>query len=544
VDGIIVATVRPETIPGDVAVAVNPKDKRFAALVGKTVINPITGTKIPVIADDYVDMKFGTGALKITPAHDMNDFAIGERHGLKPIIVPDLSDDAREKVVAQLKKSGNLVDQKKYSGNVSVCYRCFHAVEPTLSEQWFVKMQELAKPAIEAIGKKGVNGGRLEILPRKFEKVYLHWLNNIKDWCISRQLLSGHRIPIEGETDVLDTWFSSALWPFSVFGWGKDDKNGDFKYFYPTETLVTGYDIIFFWVIRMVFSGLAHTGELPFRRVLLNGLVRDMKGKKMSKSAGNGIDPVKIIDEFGTDVLRFSLIVGTRLDRDPRYGVEKAEKARNFINKIWNATKFVMAHSANESGEGFHAPETPADKWILTKLTALIKSVTKKYEKFDFGVAAAELQQFFWANFCDWYIEESKANMNPALLRHVLETFLRLLAPIMPFVTEWLWTRELGHETGLLRASFPTENKKLNFAKEAEEFDRHIEEVRAQRAIAFEAENRGKIVAALEKEIARANGLLSNANFVKNAPKAVVEAEREKLSNARAEIEKLKKGCK
>ena len=451
-DGITVATVRPETIYGDVAVAVNPKDKRYAKFVGTTVTNPLTGEQIPVIADEYVDMKFGTGALKITPAHDMADYEIGLRHNLKPVIVKDLSNAARRSAVEILREKGLVTDEKKYAGNISVCYRCFKPIEPTISDQWFVKMQELAKPAIEALKNPDKHGTTLEIMPKKYAKIYLHWLNNIKDWCISRQIISGHRIPVDGETDVLDTWFSSALWPFCTLGW--PDKTEDFNYFYPTQTLVTAYEIIFFWVIRMVFSGLEHTGQLPFERVLFHGLVRDGEGRKMSKSLGNGIDPVKVIDDFGTDVLRFSLIAGTKLDRDPRYSIDKATLARNFINKIWNATKFYQIIASQETEFNLKKLR-PCDKEILQKLNSLVKSITKKYEKFDFGVAANEMQQFFWSEFCDKYIEESKETKNPQVFEHVLCTFLKLINPIMPFVTEHIWCDVLGKGETLVFEKFP-----------------------------------------------------------------------------------------
>lgn len=509
---ITVATVRPETITGDVAVAVNPKDKRYTKFIGKTVTNPLTGTQVPVIADDYVDMKFGTGALKITPAHDPNDYEIGLRHKLPTIVVPSEVLADRDGAIAKLRANGALVHEKKYTGNVSVCYRCFKPVEPQISDQWFVKMTELAKPAIAAL-----NNG-LQIVPKKFEKIYLHWLNNIKDWCISRQIMSGHRIPIDGETDMLDTWFSSALWPFSTLGW--TDKSADFKYFYPTQTLVTAYEIIFFWVIRMVFSGIEHTGKLPFERVVFTGLVRDGQGRKMSKSLGNGIDPISIIDEFGTDVLRFSLIVGTKLDRDPRYSIEKATLARNFINKIWNATKFFLA--MNNSSDELR----PADKWILTKLNTLIKSVTRKYEKFDFGVAANELQQFFWADFCDVYIEESKQTRNREVFRHVLETYLKLLHPVMPFVTEQIWCDVLGNTGTMLTAEFPTANPKQNFKTDFE----------PKRPVV----DNTKLIASLQKEIARGEAMLFNANFVKNAPAELVKREREKLAENKKQLAVLK----
>ena len=448
-----VATTRPETLFGDVAVAVNPQDQRYQHLIGKTVPLPLTDRVIPVIADDSVDMKFGTGAVKITPAHDHNDFAVGERHHLTPLKVIDEDGrlcgeavgayaglsvaEARVNVVADLRAQGFLVAEKPHVSNLGQCYRCHQTVEPTISKQWFVKMKDLAQPAIAALG----NG--LMIVPKKFQKVYLHWLNNIKDWCISRQLISGHCIPIEGETDVLDTWFSSALWPFITL-----NKNPeDFAYFYPTNVLVTAYDILFFWVIRMVFSGLYHTKQLPFNTVLMHGLVRDSQGRKMSKSLGNGIDPLAVIDEYGADVLRYSIIAGSRLDRDPNYGEEKITKARNFMNKIWNATKFVKAHADNallvsvqenfikmlnpicpyiteqiwrELGhdtdlafEPFPTPIKGTKHWIVTSLNKMIRTITRRYEKYEFGVAANELQQFYWSEFCDKFIEECKDKPKP-----------------------------------------------------------------------------------------------------------------------------------
>jgi len=524
--GIVVATVRPETIPGDVAVAVNPKDKRYAKLIGTMVINPLTGTQIPVIADDYVDMKFGTGALKITPAHDFADYDIGLRHNLKPIVVADLDAAARTRAIETLRKNGTLVSEKKYTGNVGVCYRCFQPVEPTISKQWFVAMKELAKPAIEAL-----NNG-LAIVPKKFEKIYLHWLNNIRDWCISRQILSGHRVPVDGETDTLDTWFSSALWPFCTLGW--PDDTPDFRYFYPTQTMVTAYEIIFFWVIRMVFSGIEFTGKLPFERVLFHGLVRDGQGRKMSKSLGNGIDPIQVIDEFGVDAFRFSIIVGTKLDRDPRYSIEKATLARNFINKIWNATKFYLNMPKGDT------ELRPADKWLLTKLNGIIKSTTRRYEKFDFGVAANDLQRFFWHDFCDWYIEESKHTRNAAVFGHVLTTFLRLISPIMPFVTEQIYCTELGLGGTLLTAEFPKEDKKNNYPKEAKQFEAHIAQVIQSRNAKEQAENAAKQIVHLEKEIARCKNMLANPGFVKNAPKNLQDLEKQKLKEYTEALWKLK----
>ena len=431
-----VATTRPETLFGDVAVAVNPNDKRYQNLIGKMVPLPLCNREIPVIADDSVDMKFGTGAVKITPAHDHHDYEVGERHHLPHIKVVDENGvmcgdvgkyagmtvaDARAAVVADLQAQGLLVATKDHVSNVGQCYRCHQTVEP----------------AIEAL-----NNG-LTIVPKKFQKIYLHWLNNIKDWCISRQLISGHRIPIEGETDVLDTWFSSALWPFVTL----NKNQADFEYFYPTDVLVTAYEIIFFWVIRMVFSGLYHTKQLPFHTVLLHGLVRDSQGRKMSKSLGNGIDPLDIIDQYGCDVLRYSLLVGSRLDRDPNYGDEKITKARYFMNKIWNATKFVQAHADNQllvtalesfikmlhpiapyiteqiwhelghntdlAFEPFPTPVKGQKHWMGVSLNKIIRTITRRYEKYEFGIAANELQQWFWTDFCDKYIEECKPVTKP-----------------------------------------------------------------------------------------------------------------------------------
>jgi valyl-tRNA synthetase len=520
-DNITVATVRPETIPADAAVAVNPKDKRYTKFIGTMVTNPLTGKKIPVIADDYVDMKFGSGALKITPAHDMADFEIAKRNNLETIILTpeDLTDEARKKAIERLKSNGTLAAEKKYTGNVSVCYRCFKPVEPTMSLQWFLKMEELAKPAIAAL-----NNG-LEIIPKKYEKIYLHWLNNIKDWCISRQIKSGYKIPIDGETDTLDTWFSSALWPFCTLSW--TDNSADFKYFYPTQTLVTAYEIIFFWVIRMVFSGIEATGKIPFERVVFTGLVRDGQGRKMSKSLGNGIDPVKIIDEFGTDALRFSLIVGTKLDRDPRYSIEKATLTRNFINKIWNATKFYENMKPQDN------TLRQADKWILTKLATLVKSINKKFEKFDFGIAANELQHFFWADFCDWYIEESKATNNKEVFYFVLTTFLKLLHPIMSFVTEHIWCEVLGQKT-IINEAYPTGIAPYKtYAKEAKEFEKHIEAIKQERNAKTKLENETKEIERLKKEIERSVNILANENYVQRAPKELVEKEKAKLEENR-----------
>lgn len=544
---LVVATTRPETIFGDTAVAVNPNDKRYQKYIGKTVKLPITGREIPVIADEYVDMKFGTGALKITPAHDPADNQIGVKHGLPSITVidecglmirceyvPDCiagldRDKARAKTVDELKRAGLLVAQKNYSGNIGKCYRCQDTVEPRISKQWFVAMKDLAKPCIEALD----NG--LMIVPKKYKKIYLHWLNNIKDWCISRQLLSGHKVPVDGETDVLDTWFSSALWPFCTLGW--PDSSADFDYFYPTQTMVTAYDILFFWVIRMVFSGIEHTGKLPFDTVLFHGLVRDIQGRKMSKSLGNGIDPVDVIENFGVDALRFSLLAGTKMDRDPRYSVEKAELARNFINKIWNAVKFYNTIKDKEA-----RAQSTADKWILSKLNATVKSINKKYEKFDFGVAASELQSFFWNDVCDWYIEESKTQPNAKVLLAVIQTFLQMLAPIMPFVTEQIYCCELGLADTLMYEKFPQENKAWNFPKEKREFEQKIAKIKEERVAEKNKQQQQKRIELLKREIMRSEGMLSNVGFVAKAPKQVVDAERQRLAENKkllAQIEKL-----
>jgi valyl-tRNA synthetase len=525
--GIKVATVRPETIYGDVAVAVNPKDKRYVKFIGSEVINPLTGGKLPVIADGQVDMKFGTGALKITPAHDMADFEIGLRHGLEPIAVQDLSKNARKDAVGKLRANGTLRDEKKYNGNIGKCYRCFEAVEPTVSTQWFVSMKDLAKHAIEVL-----NNG-LTVMPKKFEKIYLHWLYNIKDWCISRQLLSGHKVPVDGETDVLDTWFSSALWPYSCLGFFEDDKS-DFEYFYPTQTLVTAYEIIFFWATRMIFSGIFFTKKVPFESLLLHGLVRDSEGRKMSKSLGNGIDPVGIIDRFGTDALRFSLLAGTKLDRDPRYGIDKAVLARNFINKIWNAVKFFIRLEPRQDEE-----LRLADKWILTKLNAVIRFTTKKYEKFDFGIAANGLQRFFWSDFCDIYIEESKKTYNRRVFGYVITAFLKLISPIMPFVTEHIACDELKLCETLSFEKFPAEDKEFNFTKDAKEFENYITELKLERQRVVDAESIRKQIETLQKEIARSENMLGRADFVSKAPKNLVDREREKLSDNRLALAQL-----
>ena len=480
-----IATTRPETLLGDTALAVNPNDERYKDVIGKKVILPIVHREIPVVADDYVEMDFGTGVVKITPAHDPNDFEVGLRHNLEVINV--MTDDAkitedypkyagmdrydaRKAIVEDLKAEGALIKVEDYSHNVGACYRCHTTVEPRVSKQWFVKMEPLAKPAIKA-----VRDGEVKFIPERFDKIYYNWMENIKDWCISRQLWWGHRIPAWycadcGETivskdephtcpkcgsaaltrdeDTLDTWFSSALWPFSTLGW--PDETNDLKYFYPTNTLVTGYDIIFFWVARMIFSGIEYTGQVPFDTVLIHGIVRDSQGRKMSKSLGNGVDPLVEIEKYGADALRFSLATGNSPGNDMRYIPERVESSRNFANKLWNASRFILMNLPDDQ----KAPYLPKDlsledKWILSKYNSLVKDVTDNLDKFEIGVAVQKLYDFIWDIFCDWYIELCKVRLNGddanaadtarAVLVYVMSGMLQLLHPFMPFITEEIW---------------------------------------------------------------------------------------------------------
>ncbi len=508
-----IATTRPETLLGDTAVAVNPNDERYTHLVGKMLILPLVGREIPVIADDYVDMEFGTGCVKITPAHDPNDFEVGLRHNLEQIKV--LNDDAtinqyggkyqgmdryeaRKAMVEDLEKEGLLVKVVPHSHNVGQCYRCGTTVEPITSKQWFVKMEPLAKPAAEAV----VNGDT-KFVPDRFSKTYLHWMENVHDWCISRQLWWGHRIPayycqdcdetvvskedvtvcpkcggkMKQDEDVLDTWFSSALWPFSTLGWPEETE--DLKYFYPTDTLVTGYDIIFFWVARMMFSALEHVGEVPFKHVYIHGLVRDSQGRKMSKSLGNGIDPLEIIDQYGADALRFTLASGNSPGNDMRFYIERVEASRNFANKIWNASRFVLMNLNIEKCE---LPDYDKlkleDKWILHAYNELVKEVTDNLDKYELGVAVSKLYDFIWDSFCDWYIElvkprffeEGESNETAQqVLTYVLSNTLKLLHPFMPFITEEIW-QALPHEgESIMISDFPVYDAKLaNAEAEAE----------------------------------------------------------------------------
>lgn len=510
---IVIATTRPETILGDLAVAVNPNDERYEGLVGKNVILPLMNRSIPIIADEYVDMEFGTGAVKITPSHDPNDFEVGERHNLGQLIIMDDNGyinknggqyngleryEARKAIVADFDELGLLEKIEDHHNAVGHCERCKTVIEPIISKQWFVKMEPLAKPALEAYNK-----GDLRFVPDRFGKIYVHWLENIKDWCISRQLWWGHRLPVYyckdcGETivskkhpnkctkcessnivqdsDTLDTWFSSALWPFSTLGWPNETE--DLKYFYPTDVLVTGYDIIFFWVVRMVFSALEQTGELPFKDVFLTGLVKDGLGRKMSKSLGNGIDPLDVIAEYGADALRFTLITGNTPGNDMRFYMERVEANRNFANKLWNASRFVLMN-LNEKMDfdfiDFNHLENE-DKWILSKLQKTIETVEDRLDKYDIGLAAQSVYDFIWDDYCDWYIEmvkprlyadESKSKeVAQSVLVYVLKDILKLLHPFMPFITEEIWSHLPGTKTALIVADWPKVSNKLAFDKE------------------------------------------------------------------------------
>ncbi len=528
---ITIATTRPETMLGDTAVAVNPSDERYAKFVGKTLILPIVGREIPVVADDYVDMEFGTGAVKITPAHDPNDFEVGLRHNLPMIRV--LNDDgtvnaeggkfegldryeARKRIVAEMGEKGLLVKVEPHTHNVGHCHRCNAVLEPIVSKQWFVKMKPLAAPAIHAVMQN-----KTKFVPDRFAKIYFNWLENIRDWCISRQLWWGHRIPVWycddcGETicaretpqkcpkcgserlhqeeDCLDTWFSSALWPFSTLGWPEETE--DFKYFYPTDVLVTGYDIIPFWVMRMMFSGLEQTEKVPFRDVLIHGLVRDEQGRKMSKSLGNGVDPLEVIEKYGADSLRLSLVTGVAPGNDTRFTDAKVEASRNFINKIWNASRFVLMNAEGEIPPLAEVRLQPADRWIISRLQTTIREVTLSLQKYDLGIAADKLTDFAWSDFCDWYIELSKPALygddaerkrgTLSVLMFVLENTLKLLHPFIPFVTEEIYGY-LPHAKGsIITADYPRYNTKLAYKKEAKAFEGVIDLIKTVRAMKVE----------------------------------------------------------
>ena len=531
--GIEIATTRPETIPGDLAIAVNPADERYTDLVGEYVMIPVMGNKkIPIIADEYVEMDFGSGAVKITPSHDPNDFEVGSRHDLGQLVIMDgkgyLNEnagdyagmeryEARKKIIEDFEKLGYYIGKKHHHNAVGHCERCKTVIEPLISKQWFVKMAPLAKPALEEYRK-----GNLNIVPERFGKIYENWLENIRDWNISRQLWWGHRLPVwysdsddeivisktdpsntkghEGKTytqdeDTLDTWFSSALWPFSTMGW--PEKTPEYEYFYPTNVLVTGYDIIFFWVIRMVFSALEQTGKLPFKDVLLNGLVRDDQGRKMSKSLGNGIDPLDIIRDYGADALRFTLVTGNTPGNDMRFYTKRVEANRNFANKLWNATRFLMMNMSDEINDSNFDVEKLhyEDKWILSKLQKVIKSITEKIGKYDIGLAADDIYDFIWSDFCDWYIEivkpvlysdnaEEKTNTVKVLL-YVLENILKLLHPFMPYITEEIWQALPNREEALIVSKWPEYKEELVFEKEeraTEYIENAIREIRNARS--------------------------------------------------------------
>ncbi len=524
-----IATTRPETMLGDTAVAVNPADDRYKDLVGKMLKLPLTDREIPVIADEYVDMEFGTGCVKITPAHDPNDFEVGRRHNLEEIVI--LNDDAticapgpyqgmdryeaRKAMVADLEKQGLLVKVVPHAHNVGTHDRCKTTVEPMVKQQWFVKMDEMAKPAIEAL-----KTGELKFVPESFGKTYLHWLENIRDWCISRQLWWGHRIPayycqdcgeitvaktapavcpkcggahLKQDEDTLDTWFSSALWPFSTLGW--PEKTEDLEYFYPTDVLVTGYDIIFFWVIRMVFSGIEQTGKCPFHTVLIHGLVRDSQGRKMSKSLGNGIDPLEVIDKYGADALRMTLITGNAPGNDMRFYWERVENSRNFANKVWNASRFIMMNIEKAPDvSGVTAGDlTMADKWILSKVNTLAKDLTESLDKYELGIALQKVYDFIWEEFCDGYIEMVKPRLyneeDPTkaaaiwTLKTVLIQALKLLHPFMPFITEEIFCNLQDEEETIMVSAWPVYKEEWNFAGEEHDTEIIKEAVRAIRGV-------------------------------------------------------------
>ena len=525
-----IATTRPETLLGDTAVAVNPEDERYQDLVGKMLKLPLTDREIPVIADSYVDKEFGTGCVKITPAHDPNDFEVGKRHNLPEINI--MNDDAtinelggkyagmdryeaRKAMVADLDALGLLVKVVPHTHSVGTHDRCKTTVEPMIKPQWFVKMQEMAKPAVEALKKNELN-----FVPDRFDKIYLHWLENIRDWCISRQLWWGHRIPayycdecgevvvakempkvcpkcgcthFKQDEDTLDTWFSSALWPFSTLGW--PDKTEDFDYFYPTDVLVTGYDIIFFWVIRMVFSAIEQTGKVPFHHVLIHGLVRDSQGRKMSKSLGNGIDPLEIIDQYGADALRLTLITGNAPGNDMRFYMERVEASRNFANKVWNASRFIMMNleKAEVPGEMPKDQLTAADKWILSKVNTLAKEVTENMDKYELGIAVQKVYDFIWEEFCDWYIEMVKPRLyndgdttkSAALwtLRTVLVNALKLLHPYMPFITEEIFCTLQSEEESIMISKWPEFTEEWHFAEDEAAVEMIKEAVRGIRNV-------------------------------------------------------------
>ena len=591
---ITIATTRPETILGDLAVAVHPEDERYAHLVGKTVILPLVGREIPIIADSYVEMEFGTGALKITPSHDPNDFEVGARHGLGQCVVIDeegyINENggefqglerfaARKAIAEKLEKEGFLKEVKDHENAVGHCERCKTVIEPIISKQWFVKMEPLARPSLEAY-----YNGEINFVPERFGKVYVHWLENIKDWCISRQLWWGHRLPvyycddcgevivsrddvktcnkcgstnIRQETDTLDTWFSSALWPFSTLGWPEETE--DLKYFFPTDVLVTGYDIIFFWVIRMIFSSLEQMGELPFKDVFLTGLVRDSEGRKMSKSLGNGIDPLEIIDEYGADALRFTLITGNTPGNDMRFIIDKVEANRNFANKLWNATRFVLMNLDDDMEkatlEGMELQVE--DKWILTRLNTVIGEIKENMDKYEIGLAGQRIYDFIWEDYCDWYIEmvksrlygedEKSAETAKNVLVVALRETLKLLHPFMPFITEEIWQHLPGESEALIVESWPTPDTNMIYNKEKEDIEfiktaiKGIRNARAEMNIV--PSRKSKLIFVLENDSLKSVIEDSKVKFMTLASAEEIVFEKDKKTLGEDNISVVLDGC-
>ena len=554
---LVLATTRPETMLGDTAVAIHPDDERYKHLHGKKVLLPLLNKEIPIVTDTYVDMEFGTGVVKITPAHDPNDFEVGQRHNLPIVKVLDETAhmtadcgkyagmdryEARKAIVADLEAGGYLEKIEPHAHNVGTCYRCGTTIEPMVSKQWFVRMVPLAGPAIDA-----VRDGRIKFVPERFDKQYYHWMENTRDWCISRQLWWGHRIPayycdacgevhvsdepmttcpkcggaLRQDEDTLDTWFSSALWPFSTLGW--PDKTEDLDYFYPTNTLVTGYDIITFWVSRMIFSGLEYTGKAPFDTVLIHGLVRDAQGRKMSKSLGNGIDPLEIIAQYGADALRLTLVLGSTPGNDMRFSDEKIKASRNFANKLWNATRFVMMNLPEDFQAGLPAADKLdlSDKWILSTLNNLARTVTDNLDKFELGLAAQKVQDFIWEVYCDWYIEIAKVRLNSTdpeeadnarkVLVYVLTQALKLLHPFMPFITEEIYRALPGTSETIMTEQWPVFTEELNYAAEEADFEKLMDYIKAVRTIRAEmnvhpAKRSSMIIETSETEAFRRGG--------------------------------------
>ncbi len=576
-----IATTRPETMLGDTAIAVHPDDERYQGIIGKNVLLPLVNREIPVVADSYVDKEFGTGAVKITPAHDPNDFEVGKRHNLEEINI--MNDDAtinergekyagmdryeaRKAIVKDLEEQGYLVKVVPHMHAVGTHDRCGTTVEPLIKQQWFVRMEELAKPAINAL-----KTGELKFVPERFDKVYLNWLENIRDWCISRQIWWGHRIPayycddcgefvvarkmpkkcphcgcthFTQDEDTLDTWFSSALWPFSTLGWPKHTE--DYDYFYPTDVLVTGYDIIFFWVIRMVFSGYEHTGKAPFHTVLIHGLVRDSQGRKMSKSLGNGIDPLEIIDQYGADALRLTLVTGNAPGNDMRFYLERVEASRNFANKVWNASRFILMNMKDGTvDEPDHSLFNSADKWILSRVNTLAKDVTENMDKFELGIAVQKVYDFIWDEFCDWYVELAKYRIYHAkedkaaadcvlwVLKAVLGQALKLLHPFMPFITEEIYGALVPQEESLMMSSWPVYKEEWNFPSDENVMERvkaitkGIRNIRSDMDVQNSRKTKVYIVCEDQEIAEKISGLKASAMPLMMAGDIIIQATRE-----------------